>query len=150
MRSTPRPAAMTSSSRRLPPGWITAMAPASAALQWGIALSLELAVVIAFALFCVVAFGQLMPSAGMVQLTHIMYGMHAFSALMGALGPVFIVTAFLTGWPSLIVSVWLLGGLVIFCLGIIGIYLSKIFTETKERPYTVIRQLYGWEDQSPR
>ena len=41
-------------------------APASAALQWGIALSLELAVVIAFALFCVVAFGQFMPSAAMV------------------------------------------------------------------------------------
>lgn len=48
----------------------------------------------------------------------------------------------LTGWPSLIVSVWLLGGLSIFCIGIIGIYLSKIFSETKERPYTVIRQIY--------
>jgi putative glycosyltransferase len=49
---------------------------------------------------------------------------------------------YLGGWPSLIVSVWLLGGLTIFCLGIIGIYLSKIFTETKQRPYTVIRQIY--------
>ncbi len=49
----------------------------------------------------------------------------------------------LAGWPSLIVSIWLLGGLTIFCLGIIGIYLSKIFTETKQRPYTVIRQCYG-------
>jgi putative glycosyltransferase len=48
----------------------------------------------------------------------------------------------LTGWPSLIVSVWLLGGLTIFCLGVIGIYVSKIFSETKERPYTVIRKLY--------
>jgi putative glycosyltransferase len=49
---------------------------------------------------------------------------------------------YLSGWPSLIVSVWLLGGITIFCLGIIGIYLSKIFTETKQRPYTVIRQIY--------
>jgi putative glycosyltransferase len=48
----------------------------------------------------------------------------------------------LAGWPSLIVSVWLLGGLTIFCLGIIGIYLSKVFMETKDRPYTVIRQQY--------
>src|SRR5262245_57877483 len=32
----------------------------------------------------------------------------------------------LQGWPSLIVSIWLLGGLTIFCLGIIGIYLSKV------------------------
>ena len=42
------------------------------------------------------------PSSGMVKLTHVMYGMHAFSALMGLLGPMFIVTAFLTGWPSII------------------------------------------------
>ena len=49
----------------------------------------------------------------------------------------------LAGWPSLIVSIWLLGGLTIFCIGIIGIYLSKIFMEVKNRPYTVIRNIYG-------
>jgi len=53
--------------------------------------------------------------------------------------------AYLSGWPSLIVSVWLLGGLTIFCLGVIGIYLSKIFMETKDRPYTIIRKVYGRE-----
>jgi putative glycosyltransferase len=53
----------------------------------------------------------------------------------------------LPGWPSLIVSVWLLGGLIILSLGIIGIYLSNIFMEAKQRPYTVIRQIYG-RDQS--
>ena len=42
------------------------------------------------------------PSSGLVTLTHVMYGMHVFSALMGMLGPMFIVTAFLTGWPSII------------------------------------------------
>ncbi|MBI4964434.1 MAG: glycosyltransferase family 2 protein [Desulfomonile tiedjei] len=49
---------------------------------------------------------------------------------------------YLTGWPSLIVSLWLLGGLIIFCLGIIGIYLAKIFMEVKRRPYTVVRNVY--------
>jgi putative glycosyltransferase len=49
---------------------------------------------------------------------------------------------YLTGWPSLIVSVWLLGGLSIFCLGIIGIYLAKIFVETKNRPNAIIRTFY--------
>ena len=48
----------------------------------------------------------------------------------------------LAGWPSLIISVWLLGGLSIFCLGVIGIYLSKVFSETKQRPYTIVRELY--------
>ncbi len=49
---------------------------------------------------------------------------------------------FLAGWPSLIVSVWLLGGIIIFCLGVLGIYMSKIFVETKQRPYTIIRQVH--------
>lgn len=42
------------------------------------------------------------PSEGMVKLTHVIYGLHAFSALMGLLGSAFIVMAFLTGWPSII------------------------------------------------
>lgn len=46
------------------------------------------------------------------------------------------------GWTSLVTSVWLLGGLIISFLGIIGIYLAKIFSETKRRPYTIIRQIY--------
>jgi len=45
---------------------------------------------------------QGLPAAGLVKLTHVMYGLHAFSAIMGALGPMLIVTAFLTGWPSII------------------------------------------------
>lgn len=48
----------------------------------------------------------------------------------------------LAGWPSLIVSVWLLGGLTLFCLGIIGIYLSRVFIETKQRPYVIVRHVY--------
>ncbi len=46
------------------------------------------------------------------------------------------------GWASLIVSIWLLGGLTIFCLGVIGIYLAKIFIEVKHRPYTIIKQVF--------
>ncbi|MCU1245395.1 MAG: losA, partial [Acidobacteria bacterium] len=48
----------------------------------------------------------------------------------------------LVGWPSLIVSVWLLGGMTIFCLGVIGIYISKVFEEVKRRPYTIVRDVH--------
>ena len=48
----------------------------------------------------------------------------------------------LQGWASLIVSIWLLSGITIFCLGVIAIYLSKIFIEVKRRPYTIIREVY--------
>lgn len=48
----------------------------------------------------------------------------------------------ISGWASLIVSIWFFGGLIILFLGIIGIYLSKIFIETKRRPYSIIRNYY--------
>lgn len=38
----------------------------------------------------------------LVTLTHVMYGLHALSALAGIVTPAFVVTAFLTGWPSII------------------------------------------------
>lgn len=47
------------------------------------------------------------------------------------------------GWTSVIVSIWLLGGLIISFIGVVGIYLSKIYSETKRRPYTIVRQIYG-------
>jgi len=42
------------------------------------------------------------PTSGLVGLTHVIYGLHAFSAVAGLFGAVFVVTAFLTGWPSII------------------------------------------------
>lgn len=47
-----------------------------------------------------------------------------------------------SGWASLIVSIWFLGGLSIFFLGVIGIYLAKIFIEVKQRPYSTIRDIH--------
>ncbi len=46
------------------------------------------------------------------------------------------------GWTSVIVSIFFFGGLIIFVLGVIGIYLSKIFIESKRRPYTVIKKIH--------
>ena len=42
------------------------------------------------------------PNAGLIRITHLIYGLHAFSAFTGVFTPVLIVTAFLTGWPSII------------------------------------------------
>jgi uncharacterized membrane protein len=39
---------------------------------------------------------------GLVTLTYVIYGLHALSALGGILTPAFVVTAFVTGWPSII------------------------------------------------
>jgi len=43
-----------------------------------------------------------LPAQDLVTLTHIIYALHAFSVLTGISSAAFVVTAFLTGWPSII------------------------------------------------
>jgi putative glycosyltransferase len=54
------------------------------------------------------------------------------------------------GWVSVMLSVWFLGGLLIFCVGVIGIYISKIFIETKNRPYTIVRRVYQSDGETSK
>ena len=44
----------------------------------------------------------LVPRQGLVTLAHVIYALHAFSALTGLVSAALVVTAFLTGWPSII------------------------------------------------
>jgi dolichol-phosphate mannosyltransferase len=43
-----------------------------------------------------------------------------------------------SGWSSLIVSLYFLGGIIIGILGMLGIYLGKAFDETKKRPLYIV------------
>ncbi len=55
-----------------------------------------------------------------------------------------------TGWASLACSVWLIGGLILLSLGVIGEYLGKLYLESKGRPRFLIREvLDGERDESP-
>ena len=59
------------------------------------------------------------------------YALHlVFKKLLGGVG--------VDGWTSLMVSIWFLGGLLVGNLGIIGLYLGKIYDETKRRPLYVV------------
>ncbi len=49
------------------------------------------------------------------------------------------------GFTTLILSVWFLGGMILLSLGVIAVYLSIIFIETKKRPYVIVRRVYGGE-----
>lgn len=44
------------------------------------------------------------------------------------------------GYPSLICAIFMLGGIQLFCLGILGQYLSKTYLETKKRPIYIIKE----------
>lgn len=44
------------------------------------------------------------------------------------------------GWPSMVCIITLLGGIQLLCIGIIGMYLSKTYLETKRRPIYISRE----------
>lgn len=42
------------------------------------------------------------------------------------------------GFTSIIASMWLLGGIIVFCIGITGLYVGRLFSDTKRRPYYIV------------
>ncbi|MGL1890235.1 MAG: glycosyltransferase family 2 protein [Spirochaetaceae bacterium] len=55
---------------------------------------------------------------------------------IGALKGLFLVQ----GWATMVISMWFLGGLTILILGVVGLYISKIFEQTKNRPIFIISE----------
>lgn len=53
----------------------------------------------------------------------------------------------LVGWSSLMVSVWALGGLQIFSIGVIGEYIGKIYMETKARPRFIVQEYLNDDEE---
>ena len=50
------------------------------------------------------------------------------------------------GWTSLVFVTSFLGGVQLFILGVVGVYLSRVFEEVKGRPLYIVRELYGFDD----
>ena len=67
----------------------------------------------------------------------------ALCALLGVGMAVYVIVSLVTGhivagWASLMMSIWLLGGLQLMALGVIGEYIGKIYMETKHRPKFIL------------
>ena len=52
-----------------------------------------------------------------------------------------------SGYTSLILSLWFLGGLSIFSIGIVALYIAVIFNEVKIRPTAIVREVYSSANQ---
>jgi putative glycosyltransferase len=48
---------------------------------------------------------------------------------------------FTSGWISVILSIWFMGGLILSSIGIVGIYIAKIFNQVKNRPLYIIKSI---------
>ncbi len=53
------------------------------------------------------------------------------------------------GWTSTLASIWMIGGIQLFCLGVIGEYIGKIYNETKHRPRFIIERYLNGEHADP-
>ena len=47
------------------------------------------------------------------------------------------------GWPSMACMILIMGGMQLFCIGLIGVYLGKTYRESKRRPLYAVRARYG-------
>lgn len=50
------------------------------------------------------------------------------------------------GFTSIIASVWLLGGIMIFCVGVTGLYLGRLFNDAKGRPYYIVGEYLNFPE----
>ena len=54
-----------------------------------------------------------------------------------------------SGWTSMTASIWMIGGIQLLSLGVIGEYIGKIYNETKQRPrYIISDKLIDKEEES--
>ena len=51
----------------------------------------------------------------------------------------------IAGWPTVVCLILLIGGVIMFLLGIIGLYISKLFIEVKGRPLYIVDRKIGFE-----
>ena len=70
-------------------------------------------------------------------------GLASFSALYALyiIIKYFMTDEIVPGWTSVMVSIYFIGGLLFANLGLIGLYIGKIFDETKNRPLYVIDEI---------
>jgi len=54
------------------------------------------------------------------------------------------------GWTSVVLSIWFFGGLMVFSVGLLGIYLAKVFEQSKNRPYSIIKKIYSHEERDEK
>ena len=78
-------------------------------------------------------------------------GLGLFVVLASIIAFIYIFISFISdstnsGWTSLMASIWLLGGLQLFSIGIIGQYIGKTYLETKERPRFIVEEYISNEE----
>ena len=54
-----------------------------------------------------------------------------------------IVGSAVSGWASILLSIWMCSGMLLVCMSMVGIYIGKIYKEVKARPLYHIKDILG-------
>lgn len=66
----------------------------------------------------------------------------SFVAILYLMASALIYSDLPSGWASVMVSIWFLGGVTMACVGVIGLYLAMVLKEVKQRPLTLIKDIH--------
>lgn len=82
-------------------------------------------------------------------------GCGLFMTLISLIAVIVIVINYFTnhvnqGWSSTIAAIFLMSGMILFAIGIVGIYIGNIFIQVKERPLYVVRNILNDKDRNEK
>lgn len=77
----------------------------------------------------------------LVSLGSLLYGLYLMYRYFFLFQPV-------SGWTSVMVSIYFIGGLVFANFGILGLYIGKVFDEVKDRPLYIVQEAIGFHEES--
>ncbi|MDB5085704.1 MAG: ykoT [Bacilli bacterium] len=79
------------------------------------------------------------PIRAVTVIGFILFGISLLAGIYGIISK--ILGQAVSGWASLILSVWFIGGIQLVCLGLIGEYIGKIYMEVKGRPSFIVEKV---------
>jgi len=86
------------------------------------------------------------PLVAVFYLGLIIAGFAFLTALYFIVSKIMYPDTILSGFTSTIVSIWLVGGIIIAVLGVVGIYVSQVYIEAKGRPRTIVRKIHTFNN----
>lgn len=105
-----------------------------------------LAKMVAFALNGILSFS--IKPLKLASLLGLFSSMLAMAGLLYALYSKFVLNSAISGWTSLMIATLFIGGVQLFCIGVLGEYVGRIYKQSQDRPLYIVEGYYGYNDDA--